>query len=112
MSAAIGPLGVHIVDGYAILDQDGAGPLTGPAALTATVKDTDGDGRRYLNDLSLSALDYAYEGEVDISLPVHAPTSAPGDLIGAVGISVTDLLDPIGSSNVTLPDFSTHPFQL
>ena len=105
MSAAIGPLGAYIVGGFVKLDRDGAGPSVDPASVTATVRDTNGDGRRYLDELSLSSLQLAYGGQFDASLPIHAPTNAPSDLIGPITLTA-NLQDPIGSFDVTLPDFS------
>ena len=105
MSVAIGPLGAHIVNGFIKLDQDGSGPLTAPARLTATLKNTNGSGRRYLDQLSLNSLQYSFVGRMDASLPVYMPTNDPGDLVGPITLTA-NLQDPINSFDVSLPDFT------
>ena len=102
MSAAIGPLGARIVNGYACIDEDGAGAGSNPAAFTATVEDPDGDGRRYLDDLTADSLDYTFVGGADVQLPVEVS----GSSVGTIGFTVPDLLDPTNFS-VSVPDFSS-----
>lgn len=103
MSASLGPLGVHLRNGSVVLDSDGAGPNTTPAALTARVRDTDGDGRRYLDDLTASALATTFVGAAAIHLPTYFPTVS--NPVGAITLAAPNLLAP-GSFTVTTPDLS------
>ena len=70
-TAAIGPLGVFVNNGSARLGASAAG--SAPATFTVGFRDTDGDGRLYLDQFSLADVTTAVDGRAETRLPLFAP---------------------------------------
>ncbi|WP_406695604.1 hypothetical protein V5E97_31805 [Singulisphaera sp. Ch08] len=90
-TASVGPLGVAVVGGSAVLDADGAGPSVDPARFDLTLTDNDGDHRLYLASLpSLGTIaQVAFVGGMHANLPLYFPTVS-----NPLGGSAVDGSDP------------------
>ena len=110
-NAALGPFGIKIANGNARLDQDGVGPLTGPASAGFTLMNVDGDGRHYFDDgieSIVEDLDFTPEGAAVIDLPIQTLTGQSLDMANPnLKVVIADITNPIGSFSVQqAPDFA------
>jgi autotransporter-associated beta strand protein len=106
-STALGPLGVWIHQGSAVIDLDGNPATTEPAVLALDVIDNDSDGKIYFKDLDLDKALLSLVGQVHVVLPVSTPTES--NYLGDIELRVRDLADPLDKTKTTLtaPDFKS-----
>jgi hypothetical protein len=106
-TAAVGPLGIFIVLGEAVIDGDGElVSVDDRAVLTLDLTDGNAattDGEIYLDAIGSSNVQLDFTGRVAIDFPVFFPTSTnfAGDLL----LTVTDLGNIAGTTTITGPDF-------
>ncbi|RIK74487.1 MAG: hypothetical protein DCC68_22985 [Planctomycetota bacterium] len=111
-TAAIGPLGIFIAQGEAVIDGDGEIESDIDRAVL-TLGLTDGnagttEGAIYLDEIGFGNVQLDFTGKVTIELPVFFPTSTnfAGDLL----LTVTDLGNIAGTTTITGPVFSGQIF--
>jgi Ca2+-binding RTX toxin-like protein len=109
-SAAIGPLGIFVRNGTAVLDEDGSGASTDPAAFTIALQSDPGDHRYLLTELNTSVVNPDLVGAVDINLPLFWPTESlplggpsPANNLHIV---IADLSDIANTTTITTPDIA------
>ena len=112
-TAAIGPLGVFVSNGSARLGS--SAPGAAPATFTLGFRDTDGDGRLYLDQFSLADVTSAVDGRAETRLPLFAPlitnplggttgdTNSDGVPDNQVLLRVNDLGNILGTTELITP---------
>ena len=110
-SAAVGPLGIFVKNGSVVLDKDGNGPLTDPAAFTIALTPDPGDHRYLLTELNTGIVNATLTGGVDITLPLFWPTDS--DPLGGASpannlhITIGSLSNIAGTTSITTPDIAS-----
>ena len=109
-SAAVGPLGIFVKNGTAVLDKDGAGASTDPAAFTIGLTNDPTDHRYLLTELTTGIVNAGLVGGVDVKLPLYWPSdSVP--LGGAppaneLHIVIGSLSNIAGTTTITTPNIA------
>ena len=80
-TAALGPLGLFVLDGSIALNLDGAGTTPDPASFSVKFHDGNGDGRHYFSESLLNDLRTDLTGAAEVRLPLYFPTRS-NPLIG------------------------------
>jgi len=109
-SAAVGPLGIFVKNGTAVLDEDGGGASTDPAAFTIGLTPDPIDHRYLLTELNTGIVNASLVGGVDITLPLFWPTeSAPlggPSPANNLHIVIGSLSNIAGTTTITTPDIA------
>ncbi len=110
MKAAIGPLGVSVLNGSLTLDRDGNGNLTSPAIITFGIRDNDGNGKHYLEEGLFSDLEIT-EAEAGFGLTLPMFRTSNGSILDpnepSLTVNVSDFSDLPNSLEIIAPDFTT-----
>ncbi|MEX2188872.1 MAG: right-handed parallel beta-helix repeat-containing protein [Pirellulales bacterium] len=105
--APLGPLGVYIRSGVAVLDGDGIIGTTAPARFSVSLVDPNGDGRidfAELASLNPAIVDVDLTGQVRATLPVYFPSQTTW--LGDIDLRITSLSDIPGTIELTAPPIS------
>jgi hypothetical protein len=90
----LGPLGVYIRNGIAVLDADGIAGTTAPARFTVSFVDPNGDGRLDFAELAQfdpAIVNVELAGQVRATLPVYFPSETT--LLGDIDLRIGSLAD-------------------
>jgi hypothetical protein len=107
-SAAIGPLGLFIKNGSALLDRDGSGSQKATFGITFQ----NPGARYYFGDNILGSVVVQLTGQLHVSLPLYFPTEndplgSPNQLVFVVNNLSDFLRGRVGSVAVSTPDISS-----
>src|SRR5262249_51241112 len=106
-TASVGPLGLFIKNGSVNLDGDGNPATNDSAQFNVTIKDDNGDGRHYFDELDTGDVNMTLSGQAHASLPLFFPTQTSA-LNPPLAIAITDLSHISTTTTVTTPNLDVQ----
>jgi Ca2+-binding RTX toxin-like protein/streptogramin lyase len=106
----LGPLGLFVRNGSAILNRDGNPATTAPASFTVGLAPASG-GRYRLSDLSTGVTNVSLTGAANLTLPLYFPLDSDATPLGGappanqLRVTVGDLGNIAGTTTIQAPDF-------